>query len=178
MLTEAHRAVELDPLSPSCLSDEGRILYRARQYERAIADYKRALEIEPAYLPALSRIAEAYEQEGRLDDALAYVRQYQKQAFNPRLALAYFARIYADMGKRHEAMRVLKEIDTARDLARNERKMISAYAALGGRDRALTLLDRAVKERSVLPFIFVDPQLDPLRSDPRYNELVHRVGLR
>lgn len=177
-LTEAHQAVVLDPLSPSSLSDEGRILYRARQYDRAIADYKRALEIDPGFIPALSRIAEAYEQEGKFDDALASARQYQKQAFDSRLALPYLARIYAHMGKRREAMQALKEIEAARDLRKDEAKLIAAYAALGDLDRAIALLDRAVKGRSALPFMFVDPQLDPLRSDPRFNELLHHVGLR
>jgi len=53
-LASAHRAVELDPLSPVNITDEGRILYRARQYERAIALYKQALELDPGYHPALS----------------------------------------------------------------------------------------------------------------------------
>lgn len=63
-LAAAHRAVELDPLSAPNICDEGRILYRARQYESAVARYQRALELDPGYLPALGRIADAYEQLG------------------------------------------------------------------------------------------------------------------
>jgi hypothetical protein len=60
----------------------------------------------------------------------------------------------------------------------NYLEAIGTYAVLGDSDRALTILQKAVNDRSVLPFVFVDPMLDPLRSDPRFQELLHRVGLR
>jgi TolB-like protein/DNA-binding winged helix-turn-helix (wHTH) protein/tetratricopeptide (TPR) repeat protein len=176
-ISEAHSAVELDPISPSSLSDEGRILYRARQYEKAIAVYRRALEIDPAFLPAVGRIIEAYDEAGKFDDALRYTRQLQRQVSDRRLVLPYFALIYAHMGRRSDATQILKEIEAVRSPSRNRVVMISIYAALGDRDRAITLLERAIKERSTLPFILVDPQMDPLRSDPRFTELLHRVGL-
>lgn len=74
-------------------------------------------------------------------------------------------------------MQILKEFEPIRDLPRNGPIMISIYAALGDHDRAITLLDRAIKDRLALPFNLVDPKLDPLRSDPRFTELLHRVGL-
>jgi TolB-like protein/DNA-binding winged helix-turn-helix (wHTH) protein/Tfp pilus assembly protein PilF len=175
-ITEAHRAVELDPLAPSCLSDEGRILYRARQYDKAIVDFKRALEIDPSFVPALSRIIDVYDQKGQFDDALRFTKQLQEVS-NRGVTLPYLALIYAHMGQRRKATQVLQELEAARDLRRSDSGMIGIYAALGDRDRALTLLNTAVGNKSVLPFVFVDPYMDPLRSDLRFIELRHRVDL-
>jgi adenylate cyclase len=174
-IAEAHRAVELDPLAPSCLSDEGRILYRARQYDKAIVDFKRALEIDPAFIPALSRIIDVYDQEGQFDEALHYTKLFQEQVSNRRATLPYLALIYAHMGKRREAIQVLKELEAARDAQSSDSSMIKIYAALGDRDRAITLLNTAVENKAILPFVFVDPPMDPLRSDPRFIELRHRL---
>lgn len=176
-IAEAHRAVELDPLAPSCLSDEGRILYRARQFDKAIVDFKRALEIDPAFVPALSRIIDVYDEKGEFDEALHYAKQLQQQATDRRLPLRYFALIYAHTGRRREATEILRELEAAQDPPESGLGMIETYAALGDRDQALKFLEGAVKDRSILPFVFVDPHMDPLRSDPRFIDLQHRAGL-
>ena len=176
-LAAAHRAVELDPLSASNISDEGRILYRARQYENAVARYQRALELDPGYLPALGRIAEAYEQLGKFDEALAYVERLQQTASDRRLGLRPLARIYARMGKRREAMKVLRIIEKNGTPGGDEFALAAIYSALGDRDHAIVALEKGVQTRSLLPFVFVDPQLDPLRSDPRFQQLLRRAGL-
>jgi TolB-like protein/Tfp pilus assembly protein PilF len=176
-LAAAHRAVELDPLSASNISDEGRILYRARQYENAVGRYQRALELDPGYLPALGRIAEAYEQLGKFDQALAYVERLQRTASDRRLGLRPLARIYARMGKRREAMEVLRIIEKNGTPGGDEFALAAVYSALGDRDHAIAALERGVQQRSLLAFVFTDPQLDPLRSDPRFQRLLRRAGL-
>jgi TolB-like protein/Tfp pilus assembly protein PilF len=176
-ITEAHRAVVLDPLAPSCLSDEGRILYRARQYDKAIVDFKRALEIDPSFVPALSRLIDVYDQAGQFDEAQRYTNQLQEQVSDRWVTLPYLALIYAHMGQRRKATEVLQELEAAHGLRRSDSRMIGIYAALGDRDRAIASLDRAIKDRSILPLAFVDPHMDPLRSDPRFIELRHRVDL-
>jgi len=176
-LAAAHHAVELDPLSASNISDEGRILYRARQYENAVARYQRALELDPGYLPALGRIAEAYEQLGKFDQALAYVERLQRTASDRRLGLRPLARIYARMGKQREALEILRTIEKNGAPGGDEFALAAIYSALGDRDHAIAALEKGVQARSLLPFVFVDPQLDPLRSDPRYSGLLQRMGL-
>ncbi len=176
-LAAAHHAVELDPLSASNISDEGRILYRARQYENAVARYQRALELDPGYLPALGRIAEAYEQLGKFDQALAYVERLQRTASDRRLGLRPLARIYARMGKQREALGILRKIEKNGAPGGDEFALAAIYSALGDRDHAIAALEKGVQARSLLPFVFVDPQLDPLRSDPRYSDLLQRMGL-
>ena len=175
-LAAAHRAVELDPLSAQNICDEGRILYRARQYEKGVARYQRALELEPGYLPALSRIPEAYEQLGNYGEALAYLKKWQQAAGDRRIGLWPLAEIYARMGKRREAVDVLRTIEKE-GIPANDYWLAGIYSALGDRDRAIAALERGVQTHSFLPFVFVDPQLDPLRSDPRFQQLLRRVGL-
>jgi len=175
-IAAAHHAVELDPLSAWYISEEGRILYRARRYQDAISRYQRALELDPDYLPVSWRMAEAYEQLGKYDEALVWARKYQQvTAVHPFLLLR--ARMNARMGKRREALEDLRSYETSSE-GGNEDLLASVYAALGDHDRAIAELEKLVRDRSQLPFVFVDPQLDPLRSDPRFNELLHRVHLR
>jgi len=175
-LAAVHRAVELDPLSAPNVCDEGRILYRARQFENAVARYQRALELDPSYVPALWRIADAYEQLGKYEEALSYARK--AGTTGSRLAgLRPLARIYASMGKRREAMEALTVIEEDGTLGGNEFALAVVYSALGDRDRAIKQLEKGVQMRSVPPFIFVEPQLDGIRSDPRFEQLRRRAGL-
>jgi tetratricopeptide (TPR) repeat protein len=122
------------------------------------------------------RIIDVYDQEGQFDEALRHTRLFQEQVSDRRVTLPYLALIYAHMGQRRKATQILQELEAARDLHLII-GIIKIYAALGDRDRAITLLDRAIKDRSVLPFTFVDPYMDPLRTDPRFIELRRRVDL-
>jgi TolB-like protein/Tfp pilus assembly protein PilF len=176
-LASAHRAVELDPLSATNITDEGRIFYRARQYQKAIALYKQALELDPGYLPALSRIAEAYEQLGKFDEALASVQKLLQDTKDLRVSRRPLARIYARMGRRREAMEIVRTIERDGAFGGDEFALAAIYSALGDRDHAIAALERGVQRRSLLAFVFTDPQLDPLRSDPRFQELLRRAGL-
>jgi TolB-like protein/DNA-binding winged helix-turn-helix (wHTH) protein/Tfp pilus assembly protein PilF len=176
-LAAVHRAVELDPLSAWNISEEGRILYRARRYADAIARYQRALELDPSYVPALSRIAEAYEQLGKYDEARAYAQKYQQISGDRSLSLQLMARIYARMGKRREALEALRSFEKIGPLFGDEYALAGIYSALGDHDRAITELKKLVQTRSMMPFVFVGPELDPLRSDPRFQQLLRRANL-
>jgi serine/threonine protein kinase/tetratricopeptide (TPR) repeat protein len=176
-LAAVHRAVELDPLSASNICDEGRILYRARQYEEAVARYQKALELDPGFPPAISRIAEAYEQLGKFDEALAAVQKLLQNTTDRRIGLRPLARIYARMGRRREAIEIVRTIEKGGAFGGDEFALAAIYSALGDRDHAIAALEKGVQSRSLLAFVFVDPQLDPLRSDPRFQELLRRAGL-
>lgn len=176
-LAAVHRAVELDPLSPLYLSDEGRILYRERDYRKSIAQYERALELDPGYLPALSRISEAYEQLGNYREALARAQKYQQVSGNARVALGLKARIYGRTGKRRQAEETLRALKKNGLQGRDEYFYASIYAAMGDRDRAFAELERMVESRSAMSFVLADPQLDPLRSDPRFQQILRRANL-
>jgi len=176
-LAAAHRAVELDPLSAPNICDEGRIMYRARQYESAVARFQRALELDPSYVPALGRMVDAYEQLGKHAEALTYAERLRQPADGiDRRYLVYLAGIYARMGKRREAMETVRTIE--KEGSPNDAHALAViYCALGDHDRAIASLERGVQAHTLMPFVFVDPPLDPLRSDPRFKQLCRRVGL-
>jgi TolB-like protein/Tfp pilus assembly protein PilF len=176
-LAAAHRAVELDPLSASNITDEGRILYRARQYEGAIARYQRALELDPGYVPALSRMAEAYEEWGKYDQALAALQRFQQAAADRRDIRRPLGRLYARTGRRREALEIIRTIEADPNTSGSAFALAVIYSALGDRDRAIAALEKGVQTRSLLPFVFTDPQLDRLRSDPRFQQMLRRAGL-
>jgi TolB-like protein/Tfp pilus assembly protein PilF len=175
-LRAAHRAVELDPLSVPNICDEGRIFYRERQYQQAVARYQRALELDPGYLPALSRMADAYEGLGNYEEALNYAEKLKQVLGDPRPSWLPFAEIYARMGKRREAVELLRQIEKEGE-ASNSFALAVVYTALGDRDHAISALESGVQARSLLPIVFVDPRLDPLRADSRFQKLTRRVGL-
>ena len=108
---------------------------------------------------------------------LAYVKKLPRAPGNSGVGLRQSARIYARMGKRHEAEEALKTIEKNGAPGGNDYAIAVIYSALGDRDRAIAALERGMQAHSFLPFVFVDPQLDPLRSDPRFQQLLRRAGL-
>jgi tetratricopeptide (TPR) repeat protein len=133
--------------------------------------------LDPSYVPALWRIADAYEQLGKYEDALAFARKYQETTSNRSIGLRPLARIYASMGRRREAMEAVRVIEDTGTLGGNEYALAVVYSALGDRDRAITQLEKGMQMRSLLAYVFVEPQLDALRNDPRFQQLRRRAGL-
>ena len=176
-IATVHRAVELDPLSPWYICQEGRILFRARQYEKAIERYELALELDPGYIPALARLPDAYGQLGRYAEALAYVEKMEQVLGDKNTSSRWRAGIYALMGKKREAKEILHASEKVGALAGDKLGLAVIYTMLGDRDRAIGALQEGVETHSMMPFVLVDPRLDPLRTDPRFRELLRRVGL-
>ena len=176
-ITTVHQAVKLDPLSPWYICEEGRILFRARQYEKAIERYQRALELDPRYVPALGRMSDAYGQLGKYEDALAYVQRMQQVLGEKNTSPRWRAEIYARMGRTREATEILRNAEKNGTLDGDKLGLAVIYSALGERDRAIAVLERGAEMHAMMPFVLVDPRLDPLRSGPRFQQLLRRVGL-
>jgi TolB-like protein/DNA-binding winged helix-turn-helix (wHTH) protein/Tfp pilus assembly protein PilF len=176
-LAAAHRGVELDPLSPWYLSEEGRILFRARQYESAVARYQRGLELDPGYIPALTRIIDVYTVMGKYDDALAYIQKLRQVTGDSTAGSLQLLRLYAVTGKRRVALQGLSAMPKDGVLDHDKLGAASIYTALGDQDHAIAILEKAVETRSIFAFTFVDPRLDPLRSNPRFQQLLRRAHL-
>jgi len=123
------------------------------------------------------RIADAYEQLGNYDEALTYVKKFQQAVSDRSVGLLPLARIYASMGKRREAVQALRTTEKNSALAGKEHMLALIYSALGDRDRAIAELEKGVQTRSLMPFVFADPQLDSLRSDSRFQQLLRRAKL-
>jgi serine/threonine-protein kinase len=177
----ARRATALDPLSPGHLADLGRTLYRARKYEEAIASYQRALELDPDYRPALTRLAESYTQLGKFQAALDTIDRLER--VDNRQPWRARGRVYAAMGRTADAIAVAERI--AREGGVGDRWFAQAtiYVQLGRRTEALTALEKGVEAHfrgdpdTLLPFVFADPAVDPLRNEPRFNALLERAKL-
>jgi len=153
-------------------SSYGRTLYRARRYEEAIPHLQRAIELEPQVALHASRLADVYEQMGRIEDALP-IRQKQAEAVASSYNLASLSRIYTRLGRLKEAQAALAKAIRAEPpqvLA-----LALAYFALGEKDRCFEWLNKGVDDREVVTFWKVDPQLDPVRSDPRFQALIARL---
>lgn len=172
-LSEIQAAEQVDPLSQQVQSTFGKILFNAGKPDEAILRLKRAVERDPRNAQAHHHLGQIYEQMGRHTEALAI---YDKARVlrgnppdNPRFR-ALQASVYARMGKRSEAKRMLAGIGTS--------PAAGAQAYLGDKDEAFRILFRMVDERE--PHVFFlksDPQFTGLHSDPRWPELLRRMNL-
>jgi TolB-like protein/DNA-binding winged helix-turn-helix (wHTH) protein/Flp pilus assembly protein TadD len=163
--------VQLDPLSWSAHSALGRILYRARLYDEAIPSLQKAAELEPQGLTPHYRLGDVYTQLGRYDEALSAYERVGKAMSKGGYPHAGIARLYALMGKREEAKKMV------RGLKDNPYIIASVHAALGDRDEAFRILEKAVAENQLMTPVKVEPPLESLHSDPRWKALLDRMNL-
>ena len=176
-IEEARGTLALDPLSGIFSYWLARYLYFARRFEEASEAAARAAELDPTSFRPLLVLGLCHLMEGRPDDALASFER-AKDVSGVVSANAYIARALAVAGREEEAREILARIESGEGYVRHE-FMAPAYAALGDLDRALTALETAYRERSAgLIYLHVDPSYDSLRGDPRYQDLVRRIGLK
>jgi len=177
-LAEIKRAQDLDPVSPINNTVGGMVFFFARRYDEAIAECQRSLELNAGFYPAHLFLAEAYEQERLYDEAISEYRKATALQEGSTRAAAGLARGYAAAGRRTEALKIISDL---RELSK--RRYVSAYGiaqiytALGDFDHAWAWLEKAFEERSFqLIWLKVDPTIDALRSDPRFQDLLHRMN--
>jgi TolB-like protein/Tfp pilus assembly protein PilF/tRNA A-37 threonylcarbamoyl transferase component Bud32 len=177
-LAEIKLAHELDPLSLIINEALGWPFYLARQYDQAIEQYERTLEMEPNFTPTYYDLGRAYLHKGRLKDAIRVHRKLVELSGGQWNAKAALGHTYAVAGKQEAARKILSEL-----VALSNRSYVSPYdiariyAGLGDKDEALAWLEKAYQERNnYLIYLKVDPDFDPLRSDPRFDDLLHRLG--
>ena len=176
-ISEAKRAIELDPLSLVINADTSWIYFSARRYDEAEAQVRKTLEIGPQFFLAHYYLGEVLQFKGRLSEAIA---EFQKafELNNDPFSLAMLGQGYARNGQKDEAQRTLARLN---EEAKSH--YIAPYAlalvqiALGDKDHAIEELERAYSEgeTNYLFAIKVDPMLDNLRGDPRFEALVQKV---
>ena len=177
-LAENERARELDPLSLIIASDRGAILYFSRQYDRAIEQFRAVLQRDPPFGNA-NMVLWAYAQKGLLDEALAHVERWRRNGEGP-WTWAGEALVYGRLGRVADARRAIQKLEQwGRDRPSDPMPMLpGAYIAVNEREKALDSLERLFRERSgSVATLKVDPLYDPLREDPRFQELLRRAGL-
>ena len=182
-LAQSQLAQQLDPLSPFINNGLARQYYLSRQYDKAIAQCQVVLQLDPAYLPARTQLALAYEQNGMLPEAVSTMEQTRKLAGEKTdlpMVNALLAHAYALAGRRADAqseLNVLTAIGQKRYVPPSYLAIV--YLALGDKEKALEYLNRSYQDRSEqLLYLGVEPLVDPLRGDPRFDALLKQVGLK
>jgi TolB-like protein/tetratricopeptide (TPR) repeat protein len=172
------RAEELDPLSGRISAELGMAYYAARKYDIAIQQERKALRMDPGIATSYWVIGMSDEQKRLFSAATAMYQQALKlRPGNPNY-LASLARSYALAGKTSEARRVLNGLLKSPEPV-SPFFIALVYTALGEKDAAFEWLNKAVTERSgSVRYLKIEPRLDPLRSDPRFDSLLQRVGLK
>jgi serine/threonine protein kinase/Tfp pilus assembly protein PilF len=167
-LAEAKRAVELEPFSMVTHDVLGLSLMRMHKYDEAIAQFKQAAEIDPTWVFLHFNLGQAYLLKSLLPEALT---EFQRAGAPPQISEIYSAGI-SDARR----LRLLSNQFQISDLWKCF--MVSAAVNLGFKDKAFELLSVLVEERNtILPYIISAPILDPIRDDPRYINVLKRMGL-
>jgi Kae1-associated kinase Bud32 len=177
-IASVERAYDLDPLSLIINADLATAYLYAGRYEEAVAQYKKTLELDENFYYAYAYLGRTYMMMGEHEKAIEAFEKADQLSDDPRIYML-FACNYSRMGKRAEA---LKKIEELKKISRE--KYVSpyyfalAYAALGENDMAFQWLEKAYEAREGrMTLIKADPLLNDLRSDPRFTDLLKRIGL-
>ena len=176
-LQEMKLASELDPLSLIIMKDTGEIYYFARQYDVAIEYFRKALEMDPNFFIARVNLGLAYSQKGEFSAAIAEFEK-ARQLQDSTDILSELGYVYAISGRRRDAEKKLSELSViSKQRYTSAGHFARIYAGLGEKDKALEWLEKEYQEGGLLTGLKVDPHLDNLRADPRFADLMKRVGL-
>ena len=174
------QALKLDPLSVHYCEWLSRFLLYAGDYDGAIAQGHRALELDEGWLRAPHYIGAAHLAKGELDEALMWFRRAQALEKSVRSYDANIVRALAALGQQEEAEAIMTRLEEAsRQQYMRSEVLAMGHAAIGDFDRAFSALERAYQARSSgLIYLHLDPGFLPLRPDPRFADLVRRIGLK
>jgi TolB-like protein/Tfp pilus assembly protein PilF len=183
-VTQAQFAQQLDPGSPLVNTHAGAAYFFVGRVEEAMASWQKALELDPGYPGASILLATSYVTLGMTQQAIATLQEALIFRDRDPVLLGALAHAYARAGRREEALKLVGELKRLDVRLEAERRSIPrfpfiwAYAGLGDKEQAFAWLEKAYQERRARMYLLnVDPLLDPLRSDPRFQDLVRRVGL-
>ncbi len=179
-IAEARRSLELDPLSVIINADYGSALTNARRYDQAIEQLRKTVEMDPGFYYAHWTLGNALELKGFTEEAIAEYKKAIALNDDP-LPRALLGHLYAKLGRKDEALAILKQLRELRESSKE--RYVSPYnlalihIGLGQKNEAIQLLEETYEERDGynIVFIKVEVLLDPLRGDPRFEALVQKV---
>ncbi len=176
-LNELRIAQQIDPLSLNIPTNIGWALYIAGRYDEALAQIKQVLGRDPSFARAYMNLGEILQEQGKYDDAIAAFQKARELSKDPLADMA-LGHAYAVAGRRNEALKIAVDLDN-RVLQKQVSPFLPAvvYAGLNEKDRAFYWLERAFQERSNwLTLIKVGRRMKNLHGDPRFDDLLKRIG--
>jgi TolB-like protein/DNA-binding winged helix-turn-helix (wHTH) protein/Tfp pilus assembly protein PilF len=176
---EIEHARQLDPLSLIIAADNCVILYYARRYDRSIEQCRAVLQMEPNF-PRAHNVIGAYVEKGLYADAVADAHQWQRmRREDAAWTWAWLAYIYGRSGQKTRARQALEKLKHLRQNPKvDTNTLLLAYVGMGKKDDALSSLEEAYAAHSTsLASLKVNPAYDPLRSEPRFQKVLRRIGL-
>jgi TolB-like protein/DNA-binding winged helix-turn-helix (wHTH) protein/Tfp pilus assembly protein PilF len=175
-LEESERARQLDPLSLIIAVDHGVLLFYAGQYDRAIAQFRSVMAMDP-YFPRADYIQAAYLENGMVTEALAFVED-RRDRMPP---LGYWGNLTCIYGRSGQIAKAREAMDSALQILRHDPVepaiMAGLFACVGDKEQTLALLEKGYAEHGAMLGLRIHPPFDFLRGDPRFQDLVRRVGL-
>jgi tetratricopeptide (TPR) repeat protein len=177
-LAESEQARKLDPLSPIIAIDRASILYYSRQYQSSIEECRSALELDPNDLHARIVMLPPYLQLDRYQEAMSEVDLWRAREGDHPWIWAWEAAIYGRWGRAAEARQELRKVEQLNGRFDQSSLLLLAYLGTGENEHALEQLEKAYAARSnAIVQIKLDPIYDPIRNDPRFQDLLRRLRL-
>jgi len=173
-ITEIRKAEHLDPLSLIISADVAEILLVAHLNDKAIEQCRRTVQMDPNFAIAHLELGQAFVQEHSYNEAIAEFQKAIQVSGGSIPSYANLAYAYAMSNRRNEAVKILNDLKSRS--ARNASEIALIYVGLGMKDQAMKWLEKAYEDH-FNPSILLRPAFDPLRFDPRFQNLVHRIGL-
>jgi tetratricopeptide (TPR) repeat protein len=176
-IAEMRKAKGLDPLSLIINADLAELLILAHSYDESMRQSRKTIEMDPNFAMAHNQLGQAYLQQHMYEQAVVELQRAVQLSAGSPTVIANLARACALSGRRSEALKLLNGLKTNSTPGFSYASEIAAiYVSLGDKDEAMNWLEKGYAER-FNPGVLIRPGFDPLRSDPRFQNLVHRIGL-
>jgi TolB-like protein/DNA-binding winged helix-turn-helix (wHTH) protein len=176
-LAQVEKAENLDPLSLIISSDLAEELLIAHRYDEAAKQTQKTIKMDDFFAPAHYVMGATFVQKHRYDEAIAELQKATELSEGSTAFKANLAHAYAVSGRRSEAVKILTDLkNQSQHGFANAPEIALIYVGLDDKDQAMTWLNKAFDER-FSPWVLMRPAFDPLRSDTRFRDLIHRMGL-